>query len=101
MDSKLIELTEDFLQKLEKNETVQEYKEIKARILNNEELKKEISKFQNFNQYDKTYQEQKHKLFQNQDYKRYLELENELYFWTLEMTSSLKKITKGEENENH
>lgn len=101
MDNKLIELTEDFLKKLEENETVQEYKELQKRILKDEELKKDISILQSLNPQDQKYQEQKHKLFANEDYKRYLALENELYFWTLEMTHSLKKITKGEKNENH
>lgn len=96
MDSKLIELTEDFLKKLDKNELIQEYKELKSRILNNKELLKDIELFQKMNSYDPSYQNQKHKLFTDNDYKRYLEIENELYFWTLEMSNSLKDITRGD-----
>lgn len=95
MNLELVEKVEDFLDYLGKNRVIVEYKEVKEKILEDTKLLKEIANFQSLSKSSNDYINQKRELFENKNYKRFLELENEIYFWTLYMSDSLKKLTRG------
>ncbi len=77
---------------IRKNEIYQEAAEIRERLLKDEVTLKQIKQLQEEDRYSSSYLENKEKLYQNQDYKRYQELENELYFMTLEISRILDQL---------
>ena len=83
----------NFLEHLENDSLVKEYIKQKEKVLANKELIKLLEKFHNLDVYSTEYKRIKHELFQNSDYKRYLELENELFYLILEINQELKSLT--------
>ena len=83
----------NFLEILKNDSLIQEYIEQKKRVLENKELLKKVEKIHNLDVYSEEYKCIKHELFQNDDYKRYLELENELFYLILEINQELKTLT--------
>ena len=83
----------NFLENLKNDSLIQEYIEQKKRVLENKELLKKVEKIHNLDVYSEEYKCIKHELFQNDDYKRYLELENELFYLILEINQELKTLT--------
>lgn len=84
----------NFLDKLKNDSLIKEYKVQKKKVLENKELLKLIDKIHNLDIYSQEYKDIKHKLFQNNDYKRYLELENEIFYLILEINQELKTLTR-------
>ncbi len=62
-------------------------------LLNNQELLNDISKLKELDKYSSEYKELKNKLFNNQDFISFKELENEINFLILEINSKLKELT--------
>lgn len=93
----------DFLDKLKIDDTIYEYIKQKRKVLENKELLKKIEKIHNLDIYSEEYRCIKHELFQNSDYKKYLELENKIFYLILEINQELKSLTgkRGCSNENH
>ena len=83
----------NFLEILKNASLIQEYIEQKKKVLENKELLKKVEKIHNLDVYSEEYKCIKHELFQNDDYKRYLELENELFYLILEINQELKTLT--------
>lgn len=83
----------NFLEILKNDSLIQEYIEQKKKVLENKELLKKVEKIHNLDVYSEEYKCIKHELFQNDDYKRYLELENELFYLILEINQELKTLT--------
>lgn len=83
----------NFLENLKNDSLIQEYIEQKKKVLENKELLKKVEKIHNLDIYSEEYKCIKHELFQNDDYKRYLELENELFYLILEINQELKTLT--------
>lgn len=89
-----IKLTE--LEHLIKNSsTYNETKDLKEKLLKNTDLLNEINNLKNNeNIYSNSYKNKKIKLYENEDYKHYQHLENELYLLTLEINKKLNTLTK-------
>lgn len=83
------------LQKLiEKDSTYQEAKAIRKKLLENQELLNHINELKKEDIYSKEYKEEKQKLYENEDYKKYQELESRLYIMTLEINQILSCLTE-------
>lgn len=89
-----VKLTE--LETLIKNSsTYKETKALKEKLLTNTDLLNEINTLKNDkNIYSNSYKNKKVKLYENEDYKHYQQLENELYLLTLEINKKLNTLTK-------
>lgn len=99
MDIILEEKIEDLINTLKKDNRLNEIKKLKEILLSDQELINKIKLYQT-NPYD---QSLKLELFNNQNYKKYKELENNIYFLTLEMNQILNKLVdrKGCIDENN
>ena len=65
-----------------------EIKALKEKLVSDDKLLNQINEY-NINPYDKSLKEN---LFKNNDFKRYKELENEIYFLTLSINQILNRI---------
>lgn len=85
------------------NPTYQERQKLKQKLEKDKKLIREIEKCNQMNQSTKEYQQEKRKLYENEDYRQYQKLENELYFLTLEINHHLTRLTGngGHSCENH
>lgn len=83
----------NFLENLKNDSLIQEYIEQKKIVLENKELLKKVEKIHSLDIYSEEYKCIKHELFQNDDYKRYLELENKVFYLILEINKVLKTLT--------
>jgi len=84
----------NFLDKLKDSALIKDYIIQKQKVLENKELLKLIEKFHNLDIYSEEYKCIKYELFQDSDYKKYLELENEIFYLILEINKELKTITR-------
>ena len=91
MDLVLQEKIDEFINVLATDTRLIEIKRLKEELLNDQKLLNKIEKLHN-NPYDQVL---KQELFQNDNFKKYKELENEIYFLTLEMNQVLNKLTDG------
>lgn len=83
----------NFLENLKNDSLIQEYIEQKKRVLENKDLLKKVEKIHNLDIYSEEYKCIKHELFQNNEYKKYLELENKVFYLILEINQELKTLT--------
>lgn len=98
MNENIEEKLEEFLRKLKNNETVKQFQKCQEELLKDKEFLKEIETFHELNPYAPSYKDQKQKLFQNETYKEYLNLNQTLLYWTYEMSSKLKACIRNDEN---
>lgn len=96
MDSNLENKFQEFLEHFENKDEVQELKQVASRIKKNKDLLEKIDRLHHLNIYEKEYILLKQEIMEDNDYKRYLELTNDIYYLTLSLTNFLKSITKGE-----
>ena len=96
MNTEIFTKLDVFLEKMEELPEIQEFRCLQKDILKDSILLETIAQFHKLNRYDPEYKMVKQKLFQNALYVKYLNLEQEIYYWTLEMTQQLKALTKGE-----
>lgn len=83
-------MLDEFSEELHNNSKLKELVELKEKLIENEEILDLIEKYKVTN--DLSY---KKLLLENKDYKRYKELENDLYIFTLQLNQKLKAFTKG------
>jgi len=83
------------LEKLIQNEsTYQEAKKLKTKLLKDTSLMDDIKRLQQEEDiYSKEYRELKKKLYENEDYQKYQELETSFYYLTLEINQILNQLT--------
>lgn len=75
------------------NDELDEYKALKDKLLKDDVIRDNIEKLHLLNKYDPEYMEIKKELFLNDDYKRFLELENQILFFTINISNKLKSLT--------
>jgi len=92
---------EHFLRLLKQNPTILKFQEIQEQILKDKDLLETIRYFHTLEKHDLAYKETKEKLFRNDKYKIYLELNQEITYWTFEMSQKLKEATRGCQVENY
>lgn len=91
---------EELFNYLDNSSLVNEIKILKNNIYNNQELLDKINYIKTLNKYDSKYMELKLEIYENDDYKRYMELEQELNLIILSFNSKLKKLT-GDKHESN
>lgn len=92
MKEDIIKKLEELQKLIEKDNTYQEAKTLKKKLLENQELLDYIDNLKNEDIYSERYKEKKRKLYENKDYKKYQELENKLYIMTLEINQILNNL---------
>ena len=93
MEEKIQKKTEEIVALLEKNPRMIELKALKEKLLTDKPFKELLEKYQ-LAEYknSKEAQDLKKKIFENKDYVRYQQLENELYFLTLDINRHFKTL---------
>lgn len=89
MDEVLQNKIDELLYILSKDTRIMEIKTLKDRLLEDKILLSNIEEYKK-NPYNKDLKQQ---LYQNEFYKRYQHLENEIYFLTLDMNRILNRLT--------
>lgn len=89
MDGVLQNKIDELLDILSKDSRMMELKILKNKLLEDKKLLADIEKWKE-NPYNKDLKQQ---LYQNESYKQYQHLENEIYFLTLEMNRILNRLT--------
>lgn len=87
---------EHFLRLLKENQQVKDFQNLQKEIMKDKNLLKKIEKLHTLEKYDPAYKETKKELFQNEQYKKYLEINQELTYWTYEISAKLKECTKDD-----
>lgn len=85
---------------LDNSSLIIEMKKLKDLILKDNDLLAKINIIKTLNKYDPAYLELKLDIYNNSNYKRYIELENNLNLLIWDFNSKLKKLT-GEANESN
>jgi hypothetical protein len=94
MDNELINRLDKIILDLNNSTEVKELLLLKERVLNNKELLSNISKLQKMDKNDSNYMSLKNNIFSDPDYKKYKELENKLYYFSLETGMKLSNLSK-------
>ena len=94
MDNELLNKLDKIVSDLNDSSETKELIQLKGKILKNKELLDNINRLQNMEKNDKEYMTLKSKIFENEDYKRFKELENKLYYFSLETGSKLTSLTR-------
>ncbi len=94
MDNELLDKLDKIISDLNDSSEVKELVELKEKILKDKVLLDNINKLQKMDKNDKDYMTLKSKIFENEDYKRFKELENKLYYFSLETGSKLSDLTR-------
>ena len=94
-----IKLEELFIM-LDNSSLIIEMKKLKHEIMNNSDLLAKINKIKTLNKYDPLYLGLKLDIYNNSDYKKYIELENNLNLIIFDFNSKLKKIV-GDKHESN
>ena len=94
-----IKLEELFIM-LDNSSLIIEMKKLKKEIMNNSALLAKIEKIKTLNKYDPSYLELKLDIYNNSDYKKYIELENKLNLIIFDFNNKLKKIV-GDKHESN
>jgi len=87
---------EHFLRLLKENQQVKDFQNLQKEIMKDKNLLKEIENLHTLEKYDPAYKETKKELFQNEQYKKYLKINQELTYWTYEISAKLKECTKDD-----
>lgn len=103
MNEMLLNKLDEFYEEINNNDLIKELLELKNKIYSDGELKELLDKYRNSNKYDPEYISLKGKIINNPLVSRYREIENELYFTTLEINQKLntlvdKKVCNSENN---
>ena len=94
MDNELLSKLDNIINDLDNSEEAKELTTLKSRLLKDKDLLDDLNKLQNMDKNDKEYIKLKEKIFSNKDYKRYKELENKLYYFSLETGKKLTELTR-------
>lgn len=89
MDEVLQSYIDELLNLISNDERIGKLKKLKKNLLNDKELLKKIVIIQNSSS---TTNIQKVELYQNDKYRQYQHLENEIYFLTLEMNKIINRL---------
>lgn len=92
MKEDIIKKLEELQKLIEKDDTYKQAKAIQKKLLENSELINQIERLKKENIHSNNYLQEKKKLYENEDYKKYQELENKLYIMTLEINQILNRL---------
>lgn len=92
MKEDIIKKLEELQKLIENDDTYKQAKAIQKKLLENSELINQIERLKKENIHSDNYLQEKKKLYKNEDYKKYQELENKLYIMTLEINQILNRL---------
>lgn len=92
MKEDIIKKLEELQKLIEKDDAYKQAKAIQKKLLENSELINQIERLKKENIHSNNYLQEKKKLYENEDYKKYQELENKLYIMTLEINQILNRL---------
>lgn len=92
MKEDIIKKLEELQKLIENDDTYKQAKAIQKKLLENSELINQIERLKKENIHSDNYLQEKKKLYENEDYKKYQELENKLYIMTLEINQILNRL---------
>ncbi len=92
MDNELLEKIDVINNDLNNSIEAKEILKLKEIIMNDKELLNDLDKLKKMDINDKEYINLKMKLFDNSNYKRFKELENKMYYFSLEASNKLKEL---------
>lgn len=91
---------EELFKYLDNSSLVKEMKNLKNKIYNNQDLLNKINHIKTLNKYDPRYLELKLEIYKNEDYKKYIELEQKLNLVILNFNKKIKNLI-GEKHESN
>lgn len=100
MDNELLNKIDNIVNDLDNSSEVKELTKLKNKLLDDKELLKDLEKLKTLDKNTEEYSKLKIKLYDNKDYKRYKELENKLYYFSLEAGSKLSTLTEKKHENN-
>ena len=82
------------IQLLDQSDELKQIEQWKEKIVNDATIKQKINKLKELekNPYDTDYQKLRKELFEEEKIKNYKKLENDLYYFTLELSKELKEL---------
>ena len=82
------------IQLLDQSDELKQIEQWKEKIVNDATIKQKINKLKELekNPYDPAYQKLRKELFEEEKIKNYKKLENDLYYFTLELSKELKEL---------
>ena len=87
---------QELIELLNQDQRIITFQEKKGKLLKNADFLKQIDNLKNLDIYSEEYLKLKNNLFQNQDFKEYKKLENQIDLLILEINRKLKTLTKKE-----
>ncbi len=93
MKEKINGIMDQVFSLLEKDEKIVALKKQKLKLLQNDELLSQMKILRTLDPYSSEYQKLKQQLFQNSDFMRFKQLENEVDFLILAINQKLKTLT--------
>lgn len=100
MKEKMNEMIDTILSILDRDERITSLKRQKQKLMQDEYLLTQLQKLRALDSYSDEYKKLKQQLFQNPDFVKFKQLENEIDFLILEINQKLKSLTE-ERSCNH
>ena len=95
MDIEIIEKLDEITDLINDSKLLKEFSSIKEKVLKDSFLVEKINSLKEIeNIYSDEYRNLKEEIFLNEDFRRYKELENEVYLFLLKINSSLNNLKK-------
>lgn len=95
MDIEIIEKLDEITDLINDSKLLKEFSSIKEKVLKDSFLVEKINSLKEIeNIYGDEYRNLKEEIFLNKDFRRYKELENEVYLFLLKINSSLNNLKK-------
>lgn len=97
MNIEIINKLDEITNIIDNDKDINEYKKLKEEILNDKELLNKIEKLKKIDKYDDNYLLLKKEILSNKKYKRYIELENNLFFDIKDINKKLNSLKEKSE----
>ena len=94
MNLDIINKLDEITNIVKNDKELNELKDLKKDILNDKELLNKIEKLKSIDEYNSKYVDLKKEILSNDKYKRYIELENKLYFEVKDINNKLNSLTE-------
>lgn len=94
MNEEIINKLDEITNIIKNDKELLEYKELKNNLLNDNELLDKINELKQIKEYDKEYLNKKNEILSNNKYKRYIELENKLFFEIKDINNKLNALVE-------
>lgn len=94
MNKEIIDKLDEITYIIENDKDLIELKKIKKEILNDKEFVKKIEELKKISDYDNDYLSKKKEILSNEKYKRYIELENKLFFDIKDINKKLNTLVE-------